>query len=140
MGDYSYLKGFDHAVDWCYECLDRERRGFEDAVVHNHASVKRQIRYLYILKLDGGIFYTGQTNALELRLQEHRDGQTKSTAGKNPRLVWFEQWEGNQPELPISSCLGPSNAPSSTRAIVVSVTDAVNHPIKLTEPSLGVVS
>ena len=45
-----------------------------------------------------------------------------------------------EPELPISSCLGPSNAPSSTRAIVVSVTDAVNHPIKLTKPSLGVVS
>ena len=45
-----------------------------------------------------------------------------------------------QPELPISSCLGPSNAPSSTRAIVVSLTDAVNHPIKLTKPSLGVVS
>ena len=45
-----------------------------------------------------------------------------------------------KPELPISSCLGPSNAPSSTRAIVVSVTDAVNHPIKLTKPSLGVVS
>ena len=44
------------------------------------------------------------------------------------------------PELPISSCLGPSNAPSSTRAIVVSLTDAVNHPIKLTKPSLGVVS
>ena len=45
-----------------------------------------------------------------------------------------------QPELPISSCLDPSNAPSSTRAIVVSLTDAVNHPIKLTKPSLGVVS
>ena len=45
-----------------------------------------------------------------------------------------------EPELPISSCLGPSNAPSSTRAIVVSRTDAVNHPIKLTKPSVGVVS
>ena len=45
-----------------------------------------------------------------------------------------------QPELPISSCLDPSNAPSSTRAIVVSLTDAVNHPIKLTKPSLGVVN
>ena len=45
-----------------------------------------------------------------------------------------------EPELPISSCLDPSNAPSSTRAIVVSLTDAVNHPIKLTKPSLGVVS
>ena len=39
-----------------------------------------------------------------------------------------------RPELPISSCLGPSKVPSSTRAIVVSLTDAVNHPIKLTEP------
>ena len=47
---------------------------------------------------------------------------------------------GSQPESPISSCLDPSNAPSSTRAIVVSLTDAVNHPIKLTRPSLGVVS
>ena len=45
-----------------------------------------------------------------------------------------------KPESPISSCLDPSNAPSSTRAIVVSLTDAVNHPIKLTKPSLGVVS
>ena len=42
--------------------------------------------------------------------------------------------------ITISSCLDPSNAPSSTRAIVVSLTDAVNHPIKLTEPSLGVVN
>ena len=48
--------------------------------------------------------------------------------------------EDSKPELPISSCLDPSNAPSSTRAIVVSLTDAVNHPIKLTKPSLGVVS
>ena len=46
----------------------------------------------------------------------------------------------SHPELPISSCLDPSNAPSSTRAIVVSLTDAVNHPVKLTKPSLGVVS
>ena len=52
----------------------------------------------------------------------------------NCKEEWFK------PELPISSCLDPSNAPSSTRAIVVSLTDAVNHPIKLTNPSLGVVS
>ena len=30
-----------------------------------------------------------------------------------------KQTQGIDPELPISSCLGPSNAPSSTRAIVV---------------------
>ena len=53
-------------------------------------------------------------------------------------LTTVERW--SKPELPISSCLDPGNAPSSTRAIVVSLTDAVNHPIKLTKPSLGVVS
>ena len=51
-----------------------------------------------------------------------------------------ERLQVTKPELPISSCLDPSNAPSSTRAIVVSLTDAVNHPIELTKPSLGVVS
>ena len=45
-----------------------------------------------------------------------------------------------KPELPISNRLDPSNAPSSTRAIVVFLMNAVNHPIKLTKPSLGVVS
>jgi predicted GIY-YIG superfamily endonuclease len=99
VADYSYLEGFAHAVDWCYECLDRERRGFEDAVVHNHGPVTRQAHFLYILKLDGGKFYVGQTNSLELRLQEHRDGLTKTTAGKTPRLVWFEEWKGDRKGL-----------------------------------------
>ena len=45
-----------------------------------------------------------------------------------------------RPELPISSCLGPSNAPSSTRAILVLLMNAVNHPIERTKPSVGVVS
>ena len=45
--------------------------------------------FIYILKLDGGRFYAGQTRELRERLSEHRDGNTKSTAGKNPRLVWF---------------------------------------------------
>ena len=57
------------------------------------------------------------------------------------RVLDTARYDGSfYPELPISSCLDPSNAPSSTRAIVVSLTDAVNHPIKLTKPSLGVVS
>lgn len=45
--------------------------------------------FVYILKLDGGRFYAGQTRELRERLSEHRDGNTKSTAGKNPKLVWF---------------------------------------------------
>ena len=45
--------------------------------------------YVYILKLDRGRFYAGQTRELRERLMEHRDGLTKSTAGQNPKLVWF---------------------------------------------------
>ena len=47
--------------------------------------------FVYILKLDGNVFYAGQTRELRERLMEHRDGDTVSTAGKNPRLVWFIQ-------------------------------------------------
>ena len=48
--------------------------------------------------------------------------------------------EGYEPELPISNRLGPSNAPSSTRAILVLLMNAVNHPIERTKPSVGVVN
>ena len=67
---------------------------------------------------------------------------TERIEGRGGVPEWREASVANRvkPELPISSCLDPSNAPSSTRAIVVSLTDAVNHPIKLTNPSLGVVS
>ena len=45
--------------------------------------------FVYILKLEGGTFYTGQTRELRERLSEHKDGRVKSTAGKTPQLVWF---------------------------------------------------
>ena len=45
--------------------------------------------YVYVLKLDDGSFYAGQTREIRERLMEHRDGTTKSTAGRNPKLVWF---------------------------------------------------
>lgn len=46
--------------------------------------------YVYVLKLTGPMpFYAGQTRELRERLMEHRDGLTKSTAGKEPKLVWF---------------------------------------------------
>ena len=45
--------------------------------------------YVYVLKLDDGSFYAGQTREIRERLLEHRDGTTKSTAGRNPKLVWF---------------------------------------------------
>ena len=82
--------------DLCYECYDRERRGFPPSSVYAHGPVQRRIRYLYILKLDGPSFYVGQTNSLEMRLQEHSEGEVSSTKGNNPKLVWFKEWIGDQ--------------------------------------------
>ena len=45
--------------------------------------------YVYVLKLDDGSFYAGQTRDLRARLMEHRDGLTGSTRGRSPVLVWF---------------------------------------------------
>ena len=45
--------------------------------------------YVYLLLLDDGSYYAGQTRELGPRYLEHTSGQTKSTKGKNPKLVWF---------------------------------------------------
>ena len=48
--------------------------------------------YVYLLELDGGkTLYAGQTRNLMRRLQEHCAGMTKTTRGRRPVLVWFEQ-------------------------------------------------
>ncbi len=85
--------------DLCMECLDREQRGFDPTPVYPHGAVERHIRYLYVLKLDGGIYYVGQTNDLTLRAKEHADGLTTSTRGKHPKLVWFQKWIGRRGKL-----------------------------------------
>ena len=46
--------------------------------------------FVYILKLDNGKFYIGQSNDLRARLSEHRDGESVSTKGLNPKLQYFE--------------------------------------------------
>jgi len=46
--------------------------------------------FVYILKLDNGDFYVGQTRELRERLSEHRDNKTSSTAGRNPKFQYFE--------------------------------------------------
>ena len=45
----------------------------------------------YILRLDNGEFYVGQTRELPERLSEHRDGKVNTTRGKAPELVWFTE-------------------------------------------------
>ena len=52
--------------------------------------------YVYILELEGGELYAGQTRNLMRRMVEHRNGTTKTTAGRQPNLVWFEQLPSRQ--------------------------------------------
>ena len=59
-----------------------------------HADIKRPIRYVYILKLYDGTFYIGQTNNLNIRFQEHKDGLQIQTKGKDPKMVYFEPFTG----------------------------------------------
>jgi len=103
--------------DLCWECVDRERRGFPPSPVQAHAPVSRRVRYLYILKLSDGTYYVGQTNDLALRIAEHRDGQTKTTAGRQPRLVWFERWIGQTKELNVEEARLTKQAKDNPRAI-----------------------
>ena len=101
----------------CFECMERERRGYPPTPAYTHGLVERRIRYLYVLKLDGGQYYAGQTNHLAIRLKEHNDGTTRSTKGKHPRLVYFKQWVGRTKELNESEDILNRLARENLRAI-----------------------
>ena len=66
---------------------DRYREEHSDAWSAGDADASEF--YVYVLKLSNGAFYAGQTREIRERLMEHRDGMTKTTAGKEPKLVWF---------------------------------------------------
>lgn len=51
----------------------------------NRVGIKKEESiYIYILRLVDGTHYTGITNDLERRMEEHRTGQSKSTKFKLP--------------------------------------------------------
>jgi predicted GIY-YIG superfamily endonuclease len=60
------------------------------------ASIARTLRHVYVLKLEGGHLYVGQTTNLPVRMVEHRDGAVPSTKGKNPKLAYYEAYEGDK--------------------------------------------
>lgn len=45
--------------------------------------------FVYVLTLDGGEYYVGQTREIHERLHEHRNDMSQSTKGRNPKLAWF---------------------------------------------------
>ena len=124
--------GFGTDENLCYECFDRQRRAFPPSPVYAHAPVQRRIRYLYILKLEGGSFYIGQTNSLEMRMQEHSDGVVPSTRGKTPKLVWFEEWVGDRKELDTEEDDLTRLALASPRAIRTKVSEW-QRPLRLVD-------
>ena len=123
-------EGTDEGV--CRECYDRERRGFPPSPVYAHGPVQRRVRYVYILKLDGGSFYVGQTNSLEMRLWEHSDEVVTSTRGKNPKLVWFKEWIGDRRGLAQEEDTLTRLAITNPRAIRVKVA-AWQQPLRLVD-------
>ena len=50
------------------------------------------MHYVYLLKLENTKknFYIGCTSDLKRRLREHQSGNTQTTKGKNPKLIYYE--------------------------------------------------
>jgi putative endonuclease len=48
--------------------------------------------YVYLLKLENTKknFYVGCTSDLRRRMAEHKSGNTQTTKGKNPKLIYYE--------------------------------------------------
>jgi putative endonuclease len=50
------------------------------------------MHYVYLLKLENTNknFYIGCTSDLRRRMMEHHSGNTQTTKGKNPELIYYE--------------------------------------------------
>ena len=64
-----------------------------------HAPLDRPVRHVYLMKLNDGSFYAGQTTNLPIRVGEHRDGLQSQTRGKDPKLVYFQTFKGDRREV-----------------------------------------
>ena len=52
--------------------------------------------YVYVLKLNNGDYYIGQTREIRERMMEHKDGRTPSLGEKEPKLQYFEILESRE--------------------------------------------
>lgn len=92
----------DVEFDTCKDCYDKLKKEYtvkkpsaRIRIEHSKAWEKAdegvEKFFVYILKDEMSRFYVGHTRDLRVRLGEHRDGKTKSTAGKNQKLQYFEE-------------------------------------------------
>jgi predicted GIY-YIG superfamily endonuclease len=101
------------------ESSDTWDRGDESATIF----------YAYILKMDGGEFYCGHTRDLRARLSEHRDGNSRSTAGQHPVLVWFTELPTRAEAAGLEAALKELNDrnPREIRKMVIRFKDLVRE-------------
>ena len=104
--------------------------GCEESGTYHKPPIDHHVRFLYNLKLDGGKFYVGKTNTLEIRLKEHQDGITRSTAGKHPKLLWFKRWEGDIKELDSEEAMLSLMTKGQPRSISRMIAEW-QHPLRL---------
>ncbi len=95
----------------------------------DEGDAEASVFYVYILKLEGGNYYPGQTRELRERLSEHRDGKVKSTKGKNPKLVWFGGVPTREDATSIEVVLKRlvDRNPRAIRRMVIGFKDFVNE-------------
>lgn len=80
--------------------------------------------FVYILMLNDGHYYIGQTRDLYARLHEHRNGMSQSTRGKEPKLQWFMIFPTRDAAVNVEAGLQLLNEhPADRRRITNLVTD-----------------
>ena len=100
----------------CYNChqpSDVQEGGAPTAEIEeNHSTTEF---FVYVLTLDGGAYYVGNTNDLHARLQEHRTNMSQSTKGRYPKLVWFTTVPTRSEAEDLEKELNNLNANTQTR-------------------------
>ena len=71
--------------------------------------------FVYVLTLDGGEYYVGQTGEIHERLHEHRNDMSQSTKGRNPKFVWFTTVSTRQDAADLEHQLQQLNSKASSR-------------------------
>jgi len=86
-------------IDKCKECGNYKLKEYKVCVVckfkkgSSHKKEKQVTldkHFVYMLKLNNGKYYIGESSDIRSRLVEHRDGETISTQGLEPKLKYFE--------------------------------------------------
>ena len=89
--------------------------------------------YVYIMHLKNGNLYKGSTDDLKARERRHKNGDVKSTKGKNPTLIHYECYkmesDARRRELFLKTTEGRRLLKQQLRDILLELTKSSNAPI-----------